>query len=374
MTAGCGSGDKSGNSGPRRGHGPGGGGGRDQAEEAIAVAIASIQREPISALYSTSATLRADRQATVIARTRGVVRQLAVEEGDQVGMDQPLAYLEDDEQKIAAARARTTRDTARREHERVAGLYEQSLVSLDEFEKTRRDADDADHALALAELELSRTVIRAPFKGVILRRHLDVGATVADGTAVYDLADLDPLYADINIPERHVQRLAPGQRVLLAADTESEPVPAAIERIAPLVDSSTGTVKVTVAVEGGSTLRPGAFVRVDIVTDTRQDALVVPRSALVAEGRRWHLYRLKEDRATVEQLEVKIGFESGDRIELAELVSDTEDLMPGQDVVVKGAPALSDGATIRDVADEEHRAKGQESDADTQVESSAGGA
>ena len=256
---GCGGGDASGNGqGPgQRGPGPGGRQQGQEEEEAIAVAIAPVQREAISALYSTSATLRADRQATVIARTRGVIRQLAVEEGDRVERDQPLAYLEDDEQKIAAARARTTRDTARREHDRVAGLYEQALVSLDEFEKTRQDADDGDHAVSLAELELSRTVIRAPFSGVVLTRHLDVGATVADGTPVYDLADLDPLYADINIPERHVQRLAPGQRVLLAVDTESESVPAVIERIAPLVDSSTGTVKVTVAVVGDPLCDPG---------------------------------------------------------------------------------------------------------------------
>jgi RND family efflux transporter MFP subunit len=338
--AGCGgSPDSEGRS--RRG--PGGPGG----EPAISVEVADVAREPISSLYSTSATLRADREATVIARTRGVVERLAVEEGDRVGQGQALAYLEDDEQKIAAARARTTEETARNEHDRVSGLYERGLVSVDEYETSRRDAEDARHARELAELELSRTVIRAPIAGTIVIRHLDVGDTVSDGTPVYDLADVDPLYADVNIPERHVTQLEPGQEVRLTADATGAQATAIIERIAPAVDPATGTVKVTVAVQGTSALRPGAFVRVDIVTDTHRDALVVPRSALVAEGRRWHLYRLQENGETVEQIEVELGFESGERIELAATVSDTETVAVGDRVVVVGAPALSDGARVR---------------------------
>jgi len=316
-------------------------------EPAIAVRVGEILSQPISSLYSTSATLRADRRATVTARTRGVVRRLSVEEGDAVDAGQPLAFLEDDEQKISAARAGAAEETARRDHERLAGLFERGLVSVDEFEASRRDAEDAVHALELAELELSRTVIRAPIGAIVVTRHLDVGATVSDGTAVYDLADLDPLYADVNIPERHVTRLRPEQEVHLTADATNATASARIERIAPAVDPETGTVKVTVAVEANSGLRPGAFVRVDIVTDTHTDALVVPRSSLVAEGRRWHLYRLGQDSKTVEQIEVELGFENGDLVELAKGPDHAVTITAGERVVVVGAPALSDGATVR---------------------------
>ena len=353
LAAACGGGSPQ--SGDAQGQGNGPEGQSQQDEPAIAVRVAEAVREPIASLYSTSATLRADRQATVIARTRGVIERLAVEEGDKVTAGQALAYLEDDEQKIAAARARTSEETARREHERLSGLYDRGLVSVDEFETSRRDAEDAQHALELAELELSRTVIRAPIDGTVVARYLDVGATVSDGTAVYDLADLDPLYADINIPERHVTRLSPGQEVHLTADSTGATANAVIERIAPAVDPATGTVKVTVAVVGNTGLRPGAFVRVDIVTDTHDDALVVPRSSLVAEGRRWQLYRLGDDGETVQQIEVELGFENGDLVEIAGTVDPDIALVPGDRVVVVGAPALSQGAKVR-VMDEDTEA------------------
>jgi len=353
LCAACGGG--AGQAGPTNGGGPGpgpNGPGSAAEEPAIAVRAGTVEREPISALYSTSATLRADRSATVIARTRGVVQSLAVEEGDTVVAGQPLAYLEDDEQRIAAARAVTTAETAARERERLSGLYEQGLVSVDEIEKSRRDAEDAAHALELAQLQLARTVIQAPIAGVVVTRHLDVGATVSDGTPVYDLADLQPLYADVTIPERHVIRLQPGQEVQLTADSTGASAAGRIERIAPSVDPETGTVKVTVAVEGNSGLRPGAFVRVGIVTDTHEDALVVPRKALVAEGRRWILYRIADDGTTVEQLEVKLGFESGDRVEITGSLNTEAPLEAGDAIVVAGAPALSDGARIDVVAED----------------------
>jgi len=325
---------------------PGAGPNGEKEEPAIAVSTGQVVREPISSLYSTSATLRADRRASVIARTRGVVERLVVEEGDRVTAGQPLAYLEDDEQTIIAARSRSTQEKAQRDFDRVSGLHERGLSSLDEYEASRTAAEDAAHALELAELELSRTVIRAPIAGMVVTRHLDVGGTVSDGTPVYDLSDLDPLYADVNIPERHVTRLEPGQEVRLTADSTGIEASAVIERIAPAVDPATGTVKVTVAVVGDSGLRPGAFVRVDIVTDTHPDALVVARSALVAEGRRWHLYRLVEE-DLVEQIEVVLGFESGDLVEIDHLADPEITVSPGDQVVIVGAPALSDGAKVR---------------------------
>jgi membrane fusion protein (multidrug efflux system) len=322
------------------------GGESEDEEDAIAVGAGAVMRAPISSLYTTSATLRADKRATITARTQGVVRELLVEEGDRVRKNQALAELENDEQRIAFERAAAARDTTQLDLARTVSLHEQGLVSDEEFETTRREAAEAKHTAALQELTLSRTTIRAPFDGQILRRHIDPGATVSDGVSVYDLADLDPLYADVNIPERHIARLAIGQSVRLVADSSSEQAEAFIERIAPSVDPATGTVKVTLAVRGTTGLRPGSFVRVDIVTDTHDEALVVPRSALVAEGRRWYVFRVTEQGEKVERLEVHRGFEEGDSVEVLELLDADKTLSDVDRVVVRGASALTDGARI----------------------------
>ena len=320
----------------------------ESAEDAIAIEVRNVARGTLSALYSTSATLRADKQATVTARTRGVIRQLLVEEGDWVRKDQKLAVLEDDEQRIAFEQASATYENKRREHERAKSLHAQELLSDEEYDNAEREAVEARHAADLAELTLSRIIIRATFSGRILVRHLDVGATVSDGTAVYDVADLTPLYADVQVPERQVARLQRGQTVRLLTDDDEAAGEAEIERIAPAVDPTTGTVKVTLAVPVAGNLRPGSFIRVGIVIDTHANTLVVPRSALVAEGRRWHLFRLKDDDAErVELVEVTRGFEEGNRVEILEVVDAERPLEVGDPVVVTGASSLSDDSAVQ---------------------------
>ncbi len=319
----------------------------EDKQDAIPVRVAPARRDSLSLLYSTSATLRPDQRATVTARTRGVVRRLLVEEGSAVGEGQPLALLEDDAQRIELERTESARDIKRRELSRAKELHEKGLLSDADFERILREAREAEQAAALAALELSRTVIRAPFAGRILRRHLDEGSNVSDGTAVYDLADLDPLCADVAVPEKQVASLRPGQPVRLTADGLAEPVAARIERLGPEVDPSKGTVKVTIATPHREVLRPGAFVRVDIVVDTHPDALVVPRSALVAEGRRWHLFRLAPgDDGKVQKLEVRLGYEEADEVEIAAVETAGASLEPGALVVVTGAAGLTDGARV----------------------------
>jgi membrane fusion protein (multidrug efflux system) len=334
-------------------------------EDAIAIEVGAVARGSLSSVYSTSATLRADKRATVMARTKGVIQKLLVEEGDWVKKDQPLAILENDEQQIAFDQASATYETKRRELERAESLHAQDLMSEEAFETTRREAVEAEHTAALAELTLSRTVIRATFAGRVLTRHVDVGATINDGTPVYDIADLDPLYADVQVPERQVAQLKPGQTVRLMTDDEAGSGEAEIERIAPAVDPSTGTVKVTLAVRSAGSLRPGSFVRVGIVTDTHENALVVPRSAMVAEGRRWQLFRIKDDDPKhVELIEVTRGFEEADRVEILEDSSDARPLRVGDTVVVTGASSLDDDSPVQvlteaadDVADEGEKEK-----------------
>jgi len=315
------------------------------AVEPIHVSVAPLVRADMSSSYATSATLRAEKRATVTSRTRGVLEELLVEEGDLVTSGQVVAQLENDEQELAVSRFTAIVEIKTREFERQTELNEKNIVSDNDVELVRREVREAKNDLAVAELNLERTVIKAPFEGLVLVRYIDVGATVADGTEIYDVADVDPLYIDVRVPERHVAQLTAGQAVHLRADDVAEVVDASIERLAPLVDPATGTVKVTVAVDREVALRPGAFVEVEVVTDVHENTLVAPRSALVAEGRRWLVYRVTSDGDSVEAIEVTLGYESGDRVELAGAAGGRE-LAEGDLLVVLGASALSDGAPI----------------------------
>jgi len=356
LVTGCGDSPQAQSGGPAPGGGATRAGQTDEEadEDAIAIKTGQVERGSLSSVYSTSATLRADKRATVTARTKGVIRKLLVEEGDWVQAGQAMAVLENDEQRIAFEQASATFENKQRTRERSESLHAQDLMSQEDYETASREAVDASHSADLAELTLSRTTIRATFAGRVLIRHVDVGATVNDGTAVYDIADLTPLYADVQVPERQVSQLKAGQTVRITTDDDAtEAGQAEIERIAPAVDPTTGTVKVTLAVRRAGGLRPGSFVRVGIVTDTHDDVLVVSRSALVAEGRRWHLFRIKDDdHKHVELIEVTRGFEEAEHVEILADAATGRPLAEGDVIVTTGASSLDDSSAVQVVTDE----------------------
>lgn len=317
-------------------------------EEAIAVRVTPLEVGPISETYTTSTTLRAEQRATITARTSGIIDTIYMEEGDTVGAGDTLARLERGAQLIAVERAKVTLAARDSEFRRQSDLHKKGLASDVEYEASEASFKDAKQALELSQLELAYTTIRAPFGGVVLQRMFDKGASVGGGEALFEVADTSPLFADVKVPERHVKSLKQGQRVRLVVDASGEILEGKIARLSPFVDPATGTVKVTIEADPqGITLRPGAFVRVTIVTSTRATATSVPRLALVSEGRRWSIFEQVEEGDRVKKHEVILGYEEGDRVEVRPAAPDAPPFKAGMAIVSSGAPALSDGAKIQ---------------------------
>ena len=126
--------------------------------------------------------------------------------------------------------------------------------------------------------------------------------------------------------------------VRLGSD-DTATVPGRVERISPIVDQASGTVKVTVAIEPKPGFRPGAFVRVDIRTDTKSDAIVIPKRALIEEDGQNYVYVAQND--TAKRMKVELGYQREGMVEIRNGVS------PGQSVVVAGQGALKEGGKIK---------------------------
>jgi membrane fusion protein (multidrug efflux system) len=112
-----------------------------------------------------------------------------------------------------------------------------------------------------------------------------------------------------------------------------------VERLSPIVDQASGTVKVTVAVEPKAGFRPGSFVRVEIRTDTKSDAIVIPKRALIEEDGQNYVFIARND--TARRAKVELGYQREGLVEIRAGVD------PGQSVVVAGQGALKEGGKIK---------------------------
>jgi membrane fusion protein, multidrug efflux system len=307
----------------------------------VPVEVAELVRGPIEQILRYSGHLETERDVEVRSEAARRVVALLVEEGDVVAKGAPLVRLENDEQTTALARIKSQLDKARWEHERQAKLFAEQMLSEQDMTRSRYELDQLELALADAERELSYTVVRAPLAGTVARRLVRVGDRVSPNQHLFDLVDLDSLVTLVYVPEKDLGRIAVGQPArLVSPAAPGASYGGTIDRISPVVDPKSGTVKVTVRVPYAAGLKPGMFLEVELVTAIEADALLVPKRALVPDGTLVAVWRLVED-GSVERVWIEPVLEDREQITVA------QGLAAGDRVVIAGQAGLKPGAKVK---------------------------
>ncbi|HVJ62651.1 MAG TPA: efflux RND transporter periplasmic adaptor subunit [Tahibacter sp.] len=272
-------------------------GGPDKGKEAEAAATVPVEasvaaRRAINASYSGTATLEADREADVVAKTNGVLLKLFVEEGDFVKEGQTLARLDDASPKLNLAKTEATLRKLEADYRRADEMFAKKLLSLEQHDKIKFDLDNQRAAYDLTKLELSYTSVVAPIDGVIGKRMVKEGNLIQLNQALFHIVDFDPLLGVLNVPERELNTLKPGQPVAMVVDAlPGRQFAGVIDRISPVVEAASGTFRVTCRFKPEPhSLKPGMFGRIDVVYDRKQDALTIPRAALIEEDGQTAVY------------------------------------------------------------------------------------
>ncbi len=256
---------------------------------------------------------------------------------------QVLLQIDDAEERARLMELRVRAESLRREYERTKALMERDLASNRELDDKQLLADEAEAKLKVGEIQLAHTKVKAPFSGRITLRHIHVGEHVQLNQALFDIADFNPLLVRVFMPERQVERIAVGQVVDVFPDADDGTShPGRVRMISPVVDTASGTVKVTVELEGAPEgLRIGSFVRARITTDVHEDALVIPKVALIEDGGESYVFRAEAD--SVIKVRVETGYTDTESAEV--LVG----LRDGDRVVTAGQGGLKHGTRVRDL-------------------------
>ena len=271
------------------GCGNGGGAQAKEAEKsnvnAVPVEVATVAKNAVNASYNGTATLVADHEAQVASKATGVLMKVLVEEGMTVREGQLLAELDDSSATASVAQAEAQMNKAGATFAYAEQSIKKQLISKREYDQANFDMLTQKAALQTARLQLAYTRIVAPVSGVIAERSVKVGNLIQVNQNLFRIVGMDPLQAVLNVPERQLGILKAGQAVQLEADAlPGKKFTGDILRIAPTVDAASGTFRVTCQFrDKTATLKPGMFGRIDIVYDHRDEAVTIPRSALIEE-------------------------------------------------------------------------------------------
>lgn len=321
--------------------------GAEAEEQATPVLITTVERGTIRGQLRAASTIEAELQVTVHAESTGRLTSLTLQEGDEIAIDDVIARIRRDAQSIGFERAETSVADAEREFARVEKLYQQGYASQADYDTAKSTVDKARLDKRDRGRDLSNTVIKAPMAGIVTQRFVDPGAFVTNGAQVVEITDFSSLVARVYVPEKELDRLAVGQLAEIvgkaAADRKGT---GTIKRIAPVVDATTGTVKVTIglpeALAGGPKgFLPGMYAEVTMTTEVRENVPLVPKPALVREDELTFVFVAEGDRA--KKLRIELGLADDDFVEIV------SGLEPGARVIVAGQSGLKDGGLITEV-------------------------
>ncbi len=271
--------------------------GREGEVPATPVEVATALRKPIAASYSGTAALEPENQAQVVAKASGVLLELLVEEGDLVKAGQLLARLDPEKPRLELTRAEANLKRLENEHRRASDLYARKLISSEAHDRARFDLETQKAAFDLVRLDLEYTRIVAPISGVISERMVKAGNLIQLQQVLFRIDDFEPLLAVLNVPERELATIRAGLPVSMHVDAmPGRSFEGKVARVSPVVEAGTGTFRATTEFSDPTNmLKSGMFGRVSVVYDQREDALVIPREALLESETEAAVYLLDRE-------------------------------------------------------------------------------
>lgn len=310
------------------------------AERIVKVETLELQPQPVTDLTSLPADLFPARRAELAAEVNGSVEELRVKEGDRVDAGQKLAAIDTRSlrQQVAEAEALNRRAEAR--HQRATRLFEKQSITQQQLLDAVTDRDVAQARLEGARLQLEKSWIRAPWKGQVSLRRIEVGDYVTPGQPVFELIDTSRLKIRAPAPAADVPFLEEGAEATLRLENSSHPpATARIVRLAAELDANSRTLEVEAEISNPEgRLKPGMYGRLEVVRRTLPEALLVPLDALLDLGGKSAIFTVRDGRAR------RVEIESGPVIGQSVVVE--RGLRPGDHIVIAGQAQLGDGQAV----------------------------
>ena len=303
--------------------------------EAVTVAI-----ERVDLTIPAVGSLRSNESVVLSPEIAGRVVEILGEEGQAVTAGTPIARLDQSVYKAEIAEIEANLALSRANFKRADELLKKSAGTARARDEAEAEMRVNEAKLASSNARLEKTVIAAPFDGVLGLRSVSVGQYLAEGDPIFKLEAIDPLKVDFRVPEVYFGNVRIGQTIKVTVDAlPGDPIAGNVYAIDPLIDEQGRAIVVRAAIANKDRrLRPGLFARVALVYNTIESALLVPEQAIVPMGEDKFVFKVVDGKAV--QTKVTIGERLLGRAEIR------SGLAAGDTVVTAGQLKIRDGAEV----------------------------
>jgi RND family efflux transporter MFP subunit len=288
-----------------------------------------------------SGTLEAERSLALSFATLGTVEQVMVQEGEAVTKGQALARISPRTYEDALGMVKAKADQAEDAYKRLEPMHRNKTLPDVKMVEIETGLQQARLSLNMAKKNLEDTVLRAPEAGIVARRQIEPGMSVAPSIPAIVLVQTRTVLATASVPEKQLARVKKGDTAVVTVPALGKTYKGVVRNIGVMADPLTRTYTVKVAIANPGELRVGMVTDTSLKTETGPGDLVVPSEAVrVDEAGRPFVYIVSADRR-LQLRRVEIAGFAGEGTGLSSGVSE------GEAVVISGTPMLGDGMAVR---------------------------
>ncbi len=334
--------------------GPGGGGGGRRGPMQFPVELVEVQSRPVEFVVHAVGTVEAFETVQITARVAGAVEKVRFTEGQTVEANAVLAEIEPRrfqlavraaEASVTKARASLADAQASLQRREQVNQSNPGLIRGEELETFRTQARTAEAevaqaqvALEQAQLNLRDAYVRSPVPGILQSRSVQTGQYVNLGHVLATVTQREPLLLRFSVPEADAGRMEVGALTRFTVKNGAQPFEAKIQHVAAQASPESRMISVTAQIASTDQLRPGSFAEVTVPIG-QITAPVIPQTAVRPSEKGFLAYVVEGNVAKERVLQLGMRTPDG-RVEVR------AGLKPGEQLVVRGAEALRDGAPV----------------------------
>ncbi len=298
--------------------------------------VKAVRGPAIQAVYATG-TVEATVTVRVAAQVAGRLFELMADEGQTVKAGDVLGRLDDSDLRASVSELEARATYAAQQFQRAGALVKQGWATKEKYDQSMSEMDAARQAARRASELLRFMQLKTPADGVIIRRDGEVGDYIPVNQPVFYLAKAGvPLRISADVDEEDIPLVKVGQKVLIRSDAfPSRVFNGQVVEITPKGDPVARSYRVRIELPSDTALMIGMTAETNIVTEEKQDALLVPASA-VSSTSLWIVQDGKIDRVPVQ-----IGIKGRERVEAAAGIAE------GNMVVIDPPKGLRPGEAVR---------------------------
>jgi membrane fusion protein, multidrug efflux system len=285
--------------------GPSGSAGMGPAKLSVEVQVLAPRELENKAIVTGSVI--ANESAELRSEASGKVTSIYFKEGEFVKKGKLLLNINDDELKAQLEKARYNQKLNEDSEYRNRLLLEKEAISQEEYDNALNRLNTALADIKLFEAQIERTKLYAPFDGYIGLRMISEGAYITPNNVVASIFSLSPAKIEFSIPARYSTKVTPGKAIRFSVENDSKLLEGKVYAIEPQIDPNTRTLKIrALANNPGGTLLPGQFVRVELIFEKMNNAILVPTESIIQEMEGARVYVSENKRAKLVSVETGI--------------------------------------------------------------------